>query len=343
MAAETALIRSDDPDQIDQCAGFLAKSKIRHMVFKSIYKGQRKERSVELIMNGTGLNEKQVRKALTELADHHMAVVNGRGKETKIEKEPFCRKYRNQIIRASENPSYRAKLEVKKRSSSRTSPGAGIYPKIITRSQSINRSKSRNNRNLKLKLACISTNPYLDLKTDMEARVIQKALKSSKNRDFIEVQHLSAATFEDLIESFNEFSPDIVHFSGHGNDGSIIFDTESYDEEGFEVDFRMLRKAIESTDTPPKLVVLNSCFSGIGGGELIGASQALVAMKDELDDTAAAIFSKQFYSAIFAGQSLSSAVLQAKLLLEAGQYPDAELPEIKTIKSVDPKKLILMK
>lgn len=317
----TSLARSDDNDQIVQCAEAIGKSTYRLQVFEAVYRGKKLVRSVSDIMIDTGLSNKQVRAALKHLEAHHMCVLSGRGDNLDIEKDSFCKKYRDKIVLAVTKPEYRDKLPTKRSKIGQPVKEKPFFPRKISKS-SARRQPS------KLSVVFLTTNPHRDLRTDIEYRAVFSRYKDSINREDISIQNFAAASFDDLLTVLNELAPDILHFSGHGDVGLVVFDDATLDGDAHEVEFDLLKSALEATDNPPKLVVLNSCFGAIAAVDLLGKVEAVVAMNDSIDDTAASAFARQLYSAIFSGQSLTNAVEQGRIALRAMQLPDADYPEL---------------
>lgn len=95
---------------------------------------------------------------------------------------------------------------------------------------------------------------------DAEVRQVQQALRGAKYRDGVEIALRPAATFQDLLDGLNDVRPHIVHFLGHSGGESIHLDNGDMERnEGQEVDFVLLVKALDATDTPPELLLMNSC------------------------------------------------------------------------------------
>ena len=65
------------------------------------------------------------------------------------------------------------------------------------------------------------------LRLDEEAREIQERIRKSEYRDTITFESRWAVRTGDIIEVINEVKPDIIHFSGHGNEyGDLVFENE---------------------------------------------------------------------------------------------------------------------
>jgi hypothetical protein len=182
----------------------------------------------------------------------------------------------------------------------------------------------------KLRVLYLTANPGMDLRTDMEVRQVQQALRGAKYRDLVDVQQRPAATFQDLLDGLNDIRPHIVHFSGHGGDESLVFDGGDIQSPSEKfIDFGLLMKALDATDAPPRLLVLNACDTLDGAAAILPAVPVVIAMSDAVLDFAAILFAQQFYAAVASGQSVGSALRQAKVRIESALIDDdaSELPQ----------------
>lgn len=118
-----------------------------------------------------------------------------------------------------------------------------------------------------LRVLYMTANPEMHLRTEVEVRDVQQAVKRALHRDLIDVQYRPAATPEDLLDGLNDVRPHVVHFSGHAGDAAMLFENASVDSpEGHEVPFELLARALGATAEPPKLLVLNGCDTLDGAG-----------------------------------------------------------------------------
>jgi hypothetical protein len=198
----------------------------------------------------------------------------------------------------------------------------------------------------KLRVLYLTANPGLDLMTEAEVRQVQQALRGARYRDRVEVQLRPAATFQDLLDGLNDVRPHIVHFSGHSGEQAIQFDHGGVTKnDGDIVDFALLVQALAATDKPPELLVLNSCYSLEGASVVLPAVPVIIGMSDAVPDTAAIVFSQQFYAAIASGQSVGAALRQGKVKIMAVLLDgDAgELPDFVARDDVDLDSLVLVK
>lgn len=199
-----------------------------------------------------------------------------------------------------------------------------------------------------LRVLYLTTNPDPGgdwLRTDAEIRAVKNIVRGALHRDQIVVEHKSAATPEDLLDGINDLRPHVVHFSGHGGAGGLLFDNGSADApDGREMSFSVLAKLLSATSTPPTLLVLNACDTLDGADELLSVVPVVVAMSDSIDDAAATVFAGQFYGAIASAQPVNKALAQGKVKMElAGFVDDANLPAMIHRDDVDVDALVLVR
>ena len=165
------------------------------------------------------------------------------------------------------------------------------------------------------------------------------------HRDQIDLDVRPAATTADLLDGITKFRPHVVHFSGHSNEALIVFEDEQDEHhEGVIVTARAFAKAIEATDEPPLLVLLNSCKSSAQIDDL--AAQVVpfaIGMADSIEDGDAINYAAQFYATIANGQSINASHLSGQEALELAGLEGAELPTLACAQDVDPATTILVK
>jgi hypothetical protein len=195
----------------------------------------------------------------------------------------------------------------------------------------------------KLRVLYLTTHPYLDLSTELEVRQVQQALQGAKYRERIEVQLRPAATFPDLIAGLNAVRPHIVHFSAQSGDWSQLDDGDVA-RRGDSVDFSSLVRALAVSERPPELLVLNACGSSRSAATVLPAVPVIISLSDSILDTAAIVFSQQFYAAIASGQSVGAAFRHSREKIAAVLLDDdaSELPDFVAREDVDPDALVLV-
>jgi hypothetical protein len=106
-----------------------------------------------------------------------------------------------------------------------------------------------------LRVLYLTANPELNLRTEVEVRDVQQAVRRASHRDLIEISYRPAATPEDLLDGLNELRPHVVHFSGHAGSAAVLFDNASIDTpDGRRVTFDLLARALGATVDPPTLL-----------------------------------------------------------------------------------------
>ena len=160
------------------------------------------------------------------------------------------------------------------------------------------------------------------LRVDLEMQQVKKAVKRSVHRDYIDIDHWPAATRDDVVTVLNDLHPHVVHFSGHGGDGTLEFDNGEMIAEGVPVSFEYLTRALSVTDTGPTVLILNACDTLDGVDVLLDAVPVVIAPAREIDDAGALVFAVSFYSAIASGRSVRAALDQARLAID--QLPTAQ-------------------
>ncbi len=198
----------------------------------------------------------------------------------------------------------------------------------------------------KLRVLYLTANPGMDLRTETEVRQVQQALRGAKYRDLVTIEQRPAATFQDLMDGLNDVRPHVIHFSGHGGGESLLMDGGSIASPSERpVSFELLVKALDATDSPPTLLVLNACDTLNGADVILPAVPVIIAMSDNVLDIAAILFAQHFYAALAGGQSVDSALKQAKVAIEAAMIDDAaaDLPQYVARDDVDISTLVLVK
>lgn len=197
----------------------------------------------------------------------------------------------------------------------------------------------------KLRVLMLGASSEGDLRVGREQKRIRAAVESALHRDQIELDARVAATTHDLLDGLSRFRPHVVHFSGHSNEDLILFEDERDEpHEGVVVNARVFAKAIQATDDPPLLVLLNSCKSASQIDALVEQVVPFaIGMADEIGDADAINYAAQFYASVANGQSIQSAHLAGKVRLELDGLEGSELPTLAWADDVDPATTMLVK
>ena len=342
MAERTSVVdlSGNNEETILQWAKDLGTSKIRRLLFNTIYGRGTKPRSKKQIMQAAKMPDGQAQQAQNEL-DHlwstHLIVRvdnDGSVKDASrylYQKDPGVRKNRKRIVQFADDPKAAAKVPTKRWPQLR---GFSPVPKVTLR---MLRTKK------KLNVLYLTANPDSNhsLRVDAEVRRVQEAVRSSRYRDNISIEYRPAADLDSLIDGLNDYRPRIVHFSGHGNEHGILGDGPRATPSAKSIPFGLLARAIKSTDAPPDVIVLNACKSAGAKKAFFPAARAIVVMRESVTDWAAIAFATKFYAAIAAGQSVKSAFDQGKVAVEAVSISEADTPDLIVTAGVDARKIKL--
>ena len=182
------------------------------------------------------------------------------------------------------------------------------------------------------------------LRVGREQKRIRAAVQSALHRDQIELDGRPAATTQDLLDGISRFRPHVVHFSGHSDEQLIEFEKEiDAPHDGIVVTAEAFARAVRATDSPPLLVVLNSCKSAAQTDILVvDTCPFAIGMADANDDGDAISYAAQFYAAVANGQSIESAHLSGQAALALAGLSGAELPTLAWAHDVDPALAVLV-
>lgn len=195
----------------------------------------------------------------------------------------------------------------------------------------------------KIRVLFLAANPLdqIELRLDEEARSIREAIRKSEHRDAVELDHLWAVRPLDLLQAINEKSPTVIHFSGHGSQGSIIFQADGGGSK--EVSQDAIVQMMSCVSSEIKLVVFNSCFSRSQAEAVVQHVSAAIGMKKAIGDEAARAFAIGLYSAIGFGHSVKKAFGQARALMMAEDNNDADAPELFLADGIEGDQLVLVR
>jgi hypothetical protein len=199
----------------------------------------------------------------------------------------------------------------------------------------------------KLRVLYLTASPPEDgagpLRVDVEVNNVLRAVRASKHRDMIDIQHRPAAAPQDLIDGINDLRPHVIHFSGHAGAPGLLFDNADIVDPGeHTVAYRQLARLLRATDRPPMCVVLNACDTSEGALELLEAVPVVIAMNAPVGDASAVVFATRFYAAVGSAQPIGKAVEQAMVATEMALSTDMDLVTLCARPEVDTSQLKLI-
>ncbi len=176
-----------------------------------------------------------------------------------------------------------------------------------------------------LKILFLAANPVntTQLRLDEELRDIKAALQMATYRDRFQLEAVSATRIEDMRRAMLRFEPQVVHFSGHGEGGSIYVEDKNGNARAVAGD----AFANFLTNFPSvQCVVLNACYSEELGAAITKTVQYVVGMQTAVEDSAAISFAVAFYDVLGAGGTYERAFRLAANALELDGTLDAAAP-----------------
>jgi hypothetical protein len=170
-----------------------------------------------------------------------------------------------------------------------------------------------------------SPSDYPPLDVEAEWSRLEGALSGQRQAGIVDVERLSPATVDELLQALQRGTYHVLHFIGHGGfrpsteEGVLIFE----DESGASREVTGEELGILLQDHPSlRLVVLNSCegargdvrdpFSGTAQSLVRRRIPSVIAMQFEITDTAALRFSQSFYAALASNYPIDAAVAEAR-------------------------------
>jgi hypothetical protein len=213
-------------------------------------------------------------------------------------------------------------------------------PEKRTRDQPAVRKESK--KSAQLKVLITSANPLETgrLELDEEFRDISHALRETPARNSVELVTALALRTTDLVVELNEHAPSVLHFSGHGTpDGRLVF--AGRDEAAQQVDAPGLAGLLGAAGESVRVVLLNACFSAALAESLVDHVDLVVGMNRPIEDRAARLFAKTFYSSLGYGSSVGRAFDQGVAIIQAQGFGESK-PELLARPGVDPHELALV-
>ncbi len=176
-----------------------------------------------------------------------------------------------------------------------------------------------------MKVLFLAANPIgqVPLKIDKEASDLKEQLALVRDaKSPVVVEHAWAIRTDQLQREILNSRPDVLHFSGHGDSGLLVFEDTA--GKAVAVSGDDLAGLVELVSTI-KCVVLNACFSDSVSKLISPHVEAVIGCDVSIGDTAAILFTRAFYRALAHGESYQRSYLLAKNDLKLnGQGKEAE-------------------
>ncbi|MEU0532597.1 CHAT domain-containing protein [Amycolatopsis tolypomycina] len=152
---------------------------------------------------------------------------------------------------------------------------------------------------------------------DAELRDVEDTLRMGRHRDRFVLRQRGALRVRDLTQALLDFSPRIVHLSGHGTeDGQFL--AEAAGGEGQVLSVPGLAALFEEVSDTVECVIVNACHSARLAEALAEHISYVIGMRSWLGDRSATDFSVGFYQALVAGLPIEPAFKRARAAMALG-------------------------
>lgn len=204
-------------------------------------------------------------------------------------------------------------------------------------------NKISNNKKAEvIRLLFLASNPFStsQLMLDEEIRSIDQVLRQAEYRDRFDIRQHWAVRITDLPNLLLRYKPEIVHFSGHGNNfGEIILKDQN--QEIKPVSIHALSKLFSILKDNIRCVVLNACYSEAQAKVIAEHVDFVIGMSRAISDTAAICFAGAFYQAIGYGRDLNTAFELGCLQIDLESLDEQNTPKLLS-SDIDPNNFIFV-
>ncbi|WP_410586468.1 CHAT domain-containing protein [Amycolatopsis sp. lyj-23] len=144
-----------------------------------------------------------------------------------------------------------------------------------------------------------------------EVRDVREALRMGVHRDRFVLHERGALRARDLTQALLDFTPRIVHLSGHGTDDGRFL-AESVSGQGRVLLVPGLAALFKEVSDSVECVIVNACHSARLAEALSEHISYVIGMRSWLGDRSATDFSVAFYQALAAGLPIEPAFRRAR-------------------------------
>lgn len=168
------------------------------------------------------------------------------------------------------------------------------------------------------------------LRLDEELRDIEAGLRRAQHRDEFTFAQRLAVRPRDIQRAMLEETPQIVHFSGHGEGAEgLVFEDDAGQAQRVSGEALANLFALFADPTEPNsihCVVLNGCYSAIQAEAIAEQVPYVVGMTQAIGDRAAIDFAVGFYDALGAGRSVEFAYKLGCAAIDLAGKPESATP-----------------
>lgn len=177
-----------------------------------------------------------------------------------------------------------------------------------------------------LRILFFSANPASTptLSLQAEFRALEDRLRTDGRSACVELRPVSSGTLDVLERELRNFSPDVLHFAGHGTANVVLI--EGNQHQRVDMPYAALGEIVQRLAPQLRCLVLGTCRSAGKAEALLAQVPCLVAMQAEVADSTAVRFSTSYYAALAAGDTLGAAFSLARNSISATSRPGPEVP-----------------
>jgi hypothetical protein len=179
------------------------------------------------------------------------------------------------------------------------------------------------------------------LRLDEEIRLIDERLRLAELGSKFKLQQAHAVRVSDIQDHLLRYKPQIVHFSGHGDeDGELIFQdaagmSKPVTPQALGDLFRILKGRV-------CCVVLNACNTALQADAIAAEVDCVIGMSMAIGDRAALEFSGSFYRALGYGETVGTAFELGRNAVSLVGIGRDDLPVMNLRKGADPQKICVV-
>lgn len=175
-----------------------------------------------------------------------------------------------------------------------------------------------------MKILFIGVNPkdVKQLRLQEEINIIKDIIDNAPN--LFELKVRNAATKKSMIQYLNNFKPDILHISGHGNeDQTLVFeDEEGYSENIYTI---QLGNLLDNYYEHLKCIIISACYSLNDIDSFSERIRYVVGMNTQIPNSTAKEFTQSFYQTLVSTESIEQSFAVARDAINLGLKNDLNI------------------
>ena len=171
------------------------------------------------------------------------------------------------------------------------------------------------------------------LALDQELRSIRLERSPGAVADRLEIENIPAAQPKDIVHALRTREAGVVHFSGHGETGELLFEDAAGNPR--PVPTSDLAETFRLAGSPVRLVVLSACHSESHADALLAHVECVVVMRGPVLDADAMRFTVALYRHLAEGDSIRDAFDRGRLEMRLDRPGGAAGSAARDIHAVD--------